>query len=135
MSSMSDMNQEDRLSLTRAVMAILDNWGLSAEQQMLLLDLPKGTPSRALRKYREHTPFPDDQAVMHRLEQIIGIADALRTSYPHNPAMGTLWLQQRNNRFQDRPPLAVMVYEGMEGLLEVRMHLDCSYDWHLDNNK
>ena len=102
---------------------------------MLLLDLPKGTPSRALRKYREQTPFPDDQAVMQRLEQIVGIAEALRTSYPHNPAMGTLWLQKRNNRFQDRAPLSIMVEGGMEGLLAVRMHLDCSYDWHLDNQK
>ncbi len=135
MSDMSDMNQADQLALTRAVMAILDGWGLSAEAMLLLLDLPKGTPGRALRKYREHSPFPDDLAVMQRLEQIIGIADALRTSYPHNPAMGTLWLQQRNSRFQDRAPLTVMVDEGMEGLLAVRMHLDCSYDWHLDNNK
>lgn len=135
MSSMSDMNKADQLSLTRAVMGILDGWGLSAEQQMLLLNLPEGTPARTLRKYREHIPFPDDLAVMQRLEQIVGIADALRTSYPHNPAMGTLWLQQRNSRFQDRAPLAVMVYDGMEGLLAVRMHLDCSYDWHLDNNK
>lgn len=132
MSSMSDMNKEDQLSLTRAVMAILDNWGLSVDAQMQLLNLPKGTPTRTLRKYRDHTPFPDDLAVMQRLEQIVGIADALRTSYPHNPAMGTIWLQQRNNRFQDRAPLAVMVDDGMEGLLAVRMHLDCSYDWHLD---
>lgn len=135
MSDMSDMNQADQLALTRAVMGILDGWGLSAEAQMLLLDLPKGTPGRALRKYREHTPFPDDLAVMQRLEQIIGIADALRTSYPHNPAMGTIWLQQRNNRFQGRAPLTVMVDDGMDGLLAVRMHLDCSYDWHLDSSK
>lgn len=135
MSSMSDMNKEDQLALTRAVMGILDDWGLSAEAQMLLLNLPKGTPTRALRKYREHSPFPDDLAVMQRLEQIIGIADALRTSYPHNPAMGTVWLQKHNNRFQDRAPLAVMVDDGMEGLLAVRVHLDCSYDWHLDNQK
>lgn len=135
MSNMADMNKEDQLALTQAVMAILDGWGLSAEAQMLLLNLPKGTPSRALRKYREHSPFPDDQDVMQRLEQIIGIADALRTSYPHNPAMGTVWLQQRNNRFKDRAPLSIMVEGGMEGLLSVRMHLDCSYDWHLDNKK
>lgn len=133
MSGMSDMNKEDQLALTQAVMAILDEWDLSAEAQMLLLNLPKGTPARALRKYREHTPFPDDKAVMQRLEQIVGIADALRTSYPHNPAMGVIWLQQRNNRFEDRAPLSVMVEGGMEGLLAVRMHLDCSYDWHLDN--
>lgn len=135
MSSLSDMNNEDQLAFTRAVMGILDGWDLSVEGQMLLLNLPAGTPSRALRKYREHTPFPDDLAVMQRLEQIIGIADALRTSYPHNPAMGKVWLQKRNHRFDERAPLTVMVDDGLEGLLAVRVHLDCSYDWHLDNQK
>lgn len=135
MSSMSDMNKDDQLALTQAVMAILDGWGLSVEAQMLVLDLPKGTPTRALRKYRDHTPFPAELAVMQRLEQIIGIADALRTSYPHNPAMGTVWLQKRNKRFEDRAPLSVMVEGGLQGLLDVHMHLDCSYDWHLDNQK
>lgn len=135
MEKMSSMNKEDQLALTQAVMAILDSWQLSVEAQMLILDLPKGTPSRALRKYREHTPFPDEQGVMQRLEQIIGIADALRTSYPHNPAMGAIWLQKKSDRFENRAPLSVMVEGGLEGLLEVRMHLDCSYDWHLDNKK
>ncbi|MDH5443980.1 MAG: DUF2384 domain-containing protein [Gammaproteobacteria bacterium] len=135
MGKMSDMNQEDQLALTQAVMAILDEWGLSANAQMLVLNLPKGTPSRALRKFREHTAFPEDPEVMQRLEQIVGIADALRTSYPHNPAMGTMWLQQRNNRFEDRAPLSVIIEGGLEGLVEVRMHLDCSYDWHLDKQK
>lgn len=135
MHSMSEMSLEDQLALTQAIMAILDGWGLSVEAQMLILDLPKGTPTRTLRKYREHTPFPDNQAVMQRLEQIIGIADALRTSYPRNPTMGTLWLQKRNYRLHDRSPLSIMVEDGIDGLIEVRAHLDCSYAWHLDSKK
>ena len=132
MNRMSEMNREDQVALTQAVMAILDNWGLSVNAQMTILNLPKGTPNRALRKYREHTPFPDNDEVMLRLEQIVGIADALRTSYPHNPPMGTLWLQQANSRFDNRAPLSIMIEKGLEGLVVVHMHLDCSYDWHLD---
>ena len=135
MSRMSEMTQEEQVALTQAIMAILDGWGLSAAAQMAILNLPQGTPTRALRKYREHMPFPDDAGVMQHLEQIIGIADALRTSYPHNPAMGTVWLQQRNSRFDNRAPLSIMVEGGLQGLVEVHMHLDCSYDWHLDNKK
>ena len=135
MGRMSEMNMEDQIALTQAVMAILDSWGLSATAQMTILNLPKGTPGRALRKYREHTPFPEDAGVMQRLEQIVGIADALRTTYPHNPPMGTLWLQQSNSRFDNRAPLAVMIDHGLQGLVEVHMHLDCSYDWHLDDKQ
>ncbi|MDH5651602.1 MAG: DUF2384 domain-containing protein [Gammaproteobacteria bacterium] len=131
---LNEMPHEEQIALTRAVMAILDSWGLSSVQQIAVLNLPQGTPLRAMRRYRENTPFPDSPAVLERLDHIIGIADALRTTYPHNPAMGVLWLQQLNRRFQERPPLAIIVENGLQGLLQVRMHLDCSYDWHLDSN-
>lgn len=127
-----NMNHDECVSLTRSIMAILDGWGLSGQHIMDVLSIPKGTPLRVLRRYRENTPFPDDQQVFERIEHIIGIADALRTTYPHNPPMGILWLKQVNKRFADRSPLEVIVTNGLQGLLEVRMHLDCSYDWHVN---
>lgn len=132
---LSEMPHDEQVSLTLAVMAILDSWGLSSEQQIAVLNLPEKTPLRAMRRFRENTPFPDAPGVMERLEHIVGIADALRTTYPHNPAMGGLWLQQRSKRFEERPPLALIVEEGLDGLIKVRMHLDCSYDWHVDSGK
>lgn len=132
MISISEMPHDEQIALTQAVMGILDNWGLSSEQQIAVLSLPSGTPLRAMRRYRENTPFPDTPGVMERLEHIIGIADALRTSYPHNPPMGIMWLQQRSKKFPERAPLAIIVDDGLEGLVHVRMHLDCSYDWHID---
>ena len=129
-----DMSYEDRIALTRAIMSILDEWGLQGADQVTVLDLPQGTPLRSLRKYRDNTPFPDHPATLERIEHIIGIADALRTSYPHNPPMGALWLRQVNRRFQDRSPLAIIVDDGLDGLVHVRSHLDCSYDWHVDKD-
>lgn len=133
MMSIGEMPHAEQVSLTKAVMAILDSWGLSSAQQIAILSLPQGTPVRAMRRYRENTPFPDTPDVMVRLEHIVGITDALRTTYPRNPPMGVLWLKQTNKRFQERPPLALIVEEGLEGLVEVRSHLDCSYDWHVDS--
>ena len=86
------MGHDECVELTRSVMGILDSWGLKASALMSILSLPKGVPTRALRRYRENTPFPNDGAVYERLDHIIGIADALRTTYPHNPPMGVLWL-------------------------------------------
>jgi hypothetical protein len=126
------MNHEDSVSLTRSIMSILDSWGLHGESLMAVLDLPDGTPKRALRKYRDNTPFPDSENVYNRLEHIIGIADALRTTYPHNPPMGILWLQQRNKQFQNRIPLQIIIDDGIAGLMEVRAHLDCAYDWQIN---
>ena len=127
-----NINHDECVSLTRSIMSILDGWGLSGEHIMSVLSLPGGTPLRALRRYRDNTPFPDDESVYERVEHIIGIADALRTTYPHNPPMGILWLQQTNKRFEERPPLQVIVEGGLQGLMEVRAHLDCAYDWHLN---
>lgn len=126
---MESISHEDRVVLTRAIMHILDNWGLNAAEQLAILSLPKGTPKRNLRKYREDVPFPEDAAVMERMEHLVGIADALRTTYPHNPAMGTLWMKQPLRRFENRPPLSVIVEDGLNGLKCVRAHLDCFYAW------
>ena len=126
---MNNMTNEQQIELTKAIMAIIDSWGMSSEQVISLLALPAKTPGRALRKYRDNTPFPETPEVYERLEHIIGIADALRTSYPHNPHMGKIWLTQSSKKFQNRVPLEVILNNGVAGLVEVRSHLDCSYDW------
>lgn len=128
-SSNQGLSLEERTSLTRAIMTILDTWGMAASEQVAILDLPAKTPNRMLRRYREDTPFPDTPEVMKRLEHIIGIADALRTTYPHNPAMGNIWMRRSNNRFQNKSPLQLIRDEGLDGILKIRTHLDCSFDW------
>ena len=130
--SFSAMTNEECVMLTRMIMSILDSWGLTGQAQMDILNLPKGIPVRALRRYRENTPFPDDAAVYERVDHIVGIYDALRTTYPHNPPMGVLWMKQSNTRFQDQSPLQVIVEGGLQGLLRVRTHLDCTYDWQVN---
>lgn len=126
------MTHDECAQLARSIMAILDEWGLSAKQLAELLALPKGTPTRALRRYREDTPFPADKHLYERVEHIIGISDALRTTYPMNPQMASLWMKQANKRFAGISPVQKIVQEGLEGLLAVRGHVDCSYDWHVN---
>jgi hypothetical protein len=131
MSDSTDQNgsPEERAALARGIMSILDKWGLSATEQVKLLNLPEKTPTRMLRRFRDDTPFPDIKQVNERLEHIIGIADALRTTYPHNPSMGLIWMKQKNKRFQRRAPVSVMVEDGLDGIIAVRSHLDCAFDW------
>ena len=123
------VSQKDRAALARGIMSILDKWGLCASDQASLLNLPDKTPTRMLRRYRDDTPLPDTKEVNERVEHIIGIADALRTSYPHNPSMGLVWMKQKNKRFQRRAPVSVMVEDGLDGIVAVRSHLDCAFDW------
>jgi len=126
------MSHDECVELARSIMKILDSWGLNAKQLAGLLALPNGTPTRALRRYREDTPFPNDSTLYERVEHIIGISDALRTSYPHNPPMAALWMKQANKRFDGVSPLQKIVTEGLQGLMTVRSHIDCAYDWQIN---
>jgi hypothetical protein len=66
---------------------------------------------------------------MDRLAHLVGIAEALRTTFPFNPSMAALWMRQPLRRFDDRTPARVMVDDGLNGLVTVRSHLDCGFDW------
>lgn len=131
---MEPLNLEDRVTLTRAIVNLLDGWGLSPANQIELLALPEGTRPGAIRQFRQGTPFPDDARVMERIEHLIGIADALRTSYPHNAHMGSIWMNKANHRFDNRAPLVAMLEDGLGGIIAVRTNLDCAYDWHISGS-
>ena len=126
---MHELSRDQRLELTRAVIAILDRWGLSAADQVAILALPAGTRPGVIRQFRENMALPDDARVSERIEHLAGIADALRTSYPLNGAMDAIWMNTVNRRFDDRTPLEVMIHDGLSGVIAVRAHLDCTFDW------
>lgn len=130
-----ELGYEERMEITRLIIALLDSWELEDSEQVFLLGLPKGTRSRVIRSFRRETPLPDDGVVQERIEHLAGIADALRTSYPMNPAAGAQWMNKPHRRFANRTPLATMLEDGLDGILAVRTHLDCSYDWHMDSRR
>jgi len=129
----SHLSLEDRLAITRGVMNLFDSWGLRAEESMALLNLD-GKP-RQLVQYRHDKPFPEDPQLMKRVEYLIKIDAALRTTYPTNPNMGKRWLRQSSSKFQKRTPLATMIGEGEKGLVNVLCHLDCTFAWDMSGSK
>ncbi|MGD2137139.1 MAG: DUF2384 domain-containing protein [Gammaproteobacteria bacterium] len=126
---MSALTDEDRAELGRMVVNMLNDWGIRASDQVSMLALPAGTPTRMLRRYQDDTPLPDDPDVMKRVEHLLGIADALRTTFPRNAKIGLHWLNQPCRRLRRRRPLDIMVEDGLSGLITVRTHLDCSFAW------
>lgn len=126
---MNENSPEYRLELSRLICALLESWSVPPGDQVRLLALPSETKPRAMRRYREDTPLPDHPDVSERVEHLVGIADALRTSYPRNIHMSNTWMNTRNQRFGNRTPLAAMLEDGLDGIVAVRMHLDCAWDW------
>jgi len=129
----SQLSLEDRLAITRGVMNLFDSWGLGADESMALLNL-EGKP-RQLVQYRHDKPFPEDPQLMKRIEYLIRIDAALRTTYPTNPNMGKRWLRQASSKFHKRTPLATMIGEGEKGLVNVLCHLDCTFAWDMSGSK
>lgn len=127
---MEHVRKLERIELTHLVIGMLDDWGVTDADKVSLLALPRETRPRAMRRYRADTPLPDDGAVNERIEHLMGIGDALRTSYPRNAAGGRIWMHQSSYRFDDRTPLHAMVEDGLVGIMAVRVHLDCAYDWY-----
>jgi len=132
---MSALTQEDRTQLGRMVVNLLDDWGVKASDQVNILALPDGTPGRKMQRYHEDTPLPDDPEVMKRVEHLMGIADALRTTFPRNANIGVLWLKQPCKRLRRRRPLEIILEDGLSGLITVRTHLDCSFAWRESERK
>lgn len=132
--TMFGFSEERQILMTQKIMKSLDEWGLSAEEQLNVLDLPEGTRSRKLRAFHEETPFPDTPDVEFRVARLLGIIDALRTSYPKNPAMGGRWMKTPHKRFQNRTPVQKMVDDGGNGVTAVLAELDCTYAWDLSGS-
>lgn len=131
---MNELTESQRMSATLKIMAAVDEWGLSGEQIMALLDLPEGQRSRHLQKFRENTPLPDVESVNMRIKSLLGIIDALRTSYPRNLNMGARWMNMPHRRFQKRTPVHTMLEDGSQGVIAVLSELDCAYAWELSGS-
>ncbi|MEE9343741.1 MAG: antitoxin Xre/MbcA/ParS toxin-binding domain-containing protein [Gammaproteobacteria bacterium] len=125
---MKEMTHEERLELTRGILNMLDGWKISGNDQLAILGIT-GVPARELKRMRDERAFPDEKDVMLRIEHLISIADALRTTFPFSRKMGQLWMHKPNKRFRQRTPLATMIEDGMIGLISVRSHLDCAFSW------
>lgn len=132
---MFQFSLEKQVLLTQKIMASLTEWGLSAGQQVLVLGLPDDTRTRKLRSFHEDTPLPNVANVEFRALRLLGIIDALRTSYPKNESMGAIWMKSPHRRFQNRPPLQLLVNEGDSGVNSVLAELDCTYAWELSNTQ
>jgi hypothetical protein len=124
---MSD--QDHRAELARLVMQILDEWEVEPEDQPKLLGLPDKTRVRALNRYRQGDPLPEDATTEQRLSCLLSIHKALLTVLPHNTAMVRYWVTSPNPRFANRTPLEVMLTDGLAGMKQVVEVLTGRGEW------
>ena len=127
---MIDYTDEEFLYITNTVMQVLDSWNLTTEQTVQVLGLSSQTKKRQLDKYRTLKAFPKDEAIIIRLSHVVGISDALRTTFPRNINMSEKWMKTQHRRFNNETPLSVILEQGIDGLCKVRAELDCTFAWN-----
>ena len=131
---MKELTESQRLSATLKIMGAVDEWGLTGDQIIAVMALPEEQRTRHLQKFRDDTPFPDLEQTNIRMASLLGIVDALRTSYPRNLKMGARWMNMPHRRFQQRTPVRTMLEDGGEGVIAVLSELDCVYAWELSGS-
>jgi len=127
---MADYTEEEFMFITKTVMKVLDTWNLTTEQTVGVLGLSKNTRKRELDKYRTLKAFPKSETIIKRLSHIVGISDALRTTFPRNVNMSEKWMKTQHRRFDNETPLNIILEEGINGLCKVRSELDCTFAWN-----
>ena len=123
------MSIEDLEHLSEVMATIFRGWQISAENQLRLLGRPAAGASAGLEDLQSGAAFPGDEESLDRAEQLLAIHECLRTAYPRSGVMAAHWLKQPHRRMDNRPPIEVMLEDGLPGLKQVRGLLDCTQNW------
>ena len=130
----NEFSGEQMLALSRAVIGHMDEWDIAAEDMLVILGAQNTVKARQLNAYRNGTKaLPQQPETLQRIDHIVGISDALRTTFPFSPQMRVMWLQKPHRRFQKRTPLSVMLSEGINGLQKIRIEVDCTYGYAISD--
>ncbi len=114
---------QDRGALARMVMALLDHWKLSTEDQAALLGIAPGNRA-ALTRYRKGEPIGTSRDQLERVGHLLAIHKNLRLLFPQNRDLAYRWMSTRNKAFDNLTPVDVVKDWGFAGLLMVRAYLD-----------
>ncbi|RUA06281.1 MAG: DUF2384 domain-containing protein [Gammaproteobacteria bacterium] len=123
------MTNKQKNQLTFRLMQVMENWKLEDVDQLALLGLTDTLKPRHLYLYRRgDKAFDFDQSVINRSEMIMGIHEALGTTYPTNREYASIWLKRSVKKFKQKAPLELML-SGETGMKRVWHFLDCTQGW------
>lgn len=109
-------------SALQAFFPIAAAWHLSVVEQRALLGWPAAS---TFHKYKSGHPGTLSFDTLTRLSLVLGIYKALQLLYPE-PALSDAWVRMPNTHdiFGGKPPLTLMIDDGIDGLYRVRRLLD-----------
>lgn len=121
---MSELPTDERNDLIDTLIWVLRGWGVDAKDQIQLLGLPAGTPSRSLQQFRQGKPMPDEALFLQHAEMILAIYRAVGSLFPGNSTMANYWVTTPSHSLGDHSPLEIMLRDGLTGMHYCLDHLN-----------
>ena len=129
MSQIQQLNDEQKNQLTIHLCQIMENWQLEDAEQLILLGLEDKVKPRHLYQYRRgDRAFDFDERLDTKAQMILGIYEALGTTYPTNKDYPAIWLKRSVRKFKNKAPIDLML-SGEHGMKRVWHFLDCTQGW------
>ena len=114
------ITDEEARAMLRAVLNLLDKWGLRKEEKLALLG---GPSDRTFQRWRagEIGALPND--TVFRLGDLLGIHKALRYMFV-DVQRAYLWVKRPNEAFGGKSALDVMLQGAPSDISRIRAYLD-----------
>ena len=113
-----------RRDLARVLAALFAKWELPGDTQLALLGLSPESRKLLAQYRRGERALPNTRDTLDRAGYLLGIHKGLRLLFPEDPALRYGWIKRRNALLGDRPPLDVMLADGLVGLARIARFVD-----------
>jgi hypothetical protein len=114
------VSEAEAEAMLRAVLGLLDKWGLQTDEKLILLG---GPSERTFQRWRagQVGPLPND--TIFRLGDLLGIHKALRYMFT-DLKRAYAWVKRANDAFGGKSALDVMLQGAPTDIARVRAYLD-----------
>ena len=117
-------DEATRRDLARVLAALFARWDLPGDAQLALLGLSPESRKLLPQYRRGERALPNTRDTLDRAGYLLGIHKGLRLLFPEDPALRYGWIKRRNALLGDRPPLDVMLADGLVGLARIARFVD-----------
>jgi len=104
-------------------------WGLAPAGQARLLGTEGDDPRELLAAFEDGLDEAAEERLWRHMSAVLTIHTALRQMHPQSTDMANYWVSTPHPYFNDRPPLDLMVEQGLEGMQRVIDHLNGLGEW------
>jgi hypothetical protein len=118
--------KDESIVLAKAVTKLFKHWGIPQDAQCSLLGISLSSRKKLKSMEEGSVGIPTGRDSHDRVGYLLAIHKALRLLYPKNPELLYGWVTMRNQKFNGRTPLEVMIEDGYLGIAKVSRYLDMS---------